>query len=120
MSAINQAEFLVAIYSLHQLFTVTLPLSRFLQSEDMDLTEAMGYADHCKSVMKEIRNHAEKEFHDIFTAVTETCDKQNVDENSSSYWPSKKSMQHPGRFTQKLLQCSSIYSFIGFFSSENT
>ena len=77
-SSIKTPEFLVALYVTCKIFSLSLPLCKCLQKEAVDLCEACNLANNVLDVLQDMRNHANKEFAVIFTAVTKTCEEFDV------------------------------------------
>ena len=78
MCAMENSEFLVSVHVLGQVFAVSMPLSRLLQTENMDLCEAMSLAEQLDATLKAMRANAEDEFHQLFGSIQEACQKFGV------------------------------------------
>jgi hypothetical protein len=65
LCAIKQPEFISATYLLAKVFSISLPLSKLLQYQNIDLVEAMSLTDNVFNVLKNIRNNASEEFEKI-------------------------------------------------------
>jgi len=78
--AMENPEFIVSLHVLigSQVFAVSMPLSRLLQTENMDLAEEMNLASHIETTLKTITQNAEQEFSNLFGTVEATCETLNV------------------------------------------
>jgi hypothetical protein len=72
-SSIHQLRFQVALLILVKVFAITAPLSKFLQTENLDLESALKFADMTQSTIKQIRVNAIVEFDNIFKNVEDVC-----------------------------------------------
>lgn len=66
LSAITKPEFVVSLQVASQLFSFTLPLCKFLQKIDCDLSQACDYVDDIINILSEKRRNSETEFKKIF------------------------------------------------------
>lgn len=73
MCAIKQAEFVVTLHIVAKVFGISLPLSRFLQTENTDLAEAMLLAAVVENAISDIRTDVDQEFHVIYAKVERKC-----------------------------------------------
>lgn len=73
LCAIKQPEFILATHLLAKVFSISLPLSKLLQMQNIDLIEAMSLADNVSDVLKNIRNNADEDFKKLFLKVKEKC-----------------------------------------------
>lgn len=62
-------EFLLAVYVLAKAFSISLPLSRQLQTENLDLVKAIELAEDVSQAVMELRRKAEEDFKEIYTEV---------------------------------------------------
>lgn len=72
-SSIHQLRFQVALLILVKVFSISAPLSKFLQTENLDLESALEFADMTQSTIKQIRDNANAEFEKIFKEVEDVC-----------------------------------------------
>lgn len=72
-SAISASSFLVSLYILEYIFSYSILLSRFLQSENIDLALAINHTYKLKEKLQDIRNNAENEFRNLFQKVESKC-----------------------------------------------
>lgn len=79
LSVIRSTEFQVSLHVLAKVFAITLPLSRLLQTINLDLAAAIGLAENVEEVLDETRRETEKQFNTIFSDVKTICDELNVD-----------------------------------------
>jgi hypothetical protein len=79
LCAIKQPEFISATYLLAKVFSISLPLSKLLQYQNIDLVEAMLLADNFSNVLKNIKNNANEEFEKIFMEVKEKCTSLDIE-----------------------------------------
>jgi hypothetical protein len=78
LCAVKQPQFLVAIHVLSKVFAVSLPLSRLLQTENMDLCEAINLAVQLDTTVEKMRINADEEFADLFGTIQIICRKLGV------------------------------------------
>lgn len=62
-------EFLLAVYVLAKALSISLPLSRQLQTENLDLVKAIELAEDVSQAVMELRRKAEEDFKEIYTEV---------------------------------------------------
>ncbi|XP_050500964.1 52 kDa repressor of the inhibitor of the protein kinase-like [Diabrotica virgifera virgifera] len=79
LSAIKTANFQISMHILSSVHSLTLSLSRVLQSENQDLGEAIELADAAKQVLLERRENAEKDFRGIIKTVSEISAKYDIE-----------------------------------------
>jgi len=72
-SSIHRLRFQVALLILVKVFAITTPLSKFLQTENLDLESALEFADMTQSTIKQIHDNADVEFDKIFKKVENVC-----------------------------------------------
>lgn len=78
LCAVKQPQFMVAIHVLSKVFAVSLPLSRLLQTENMDLCEAINLAVQLDTAVGKMRINADEEFADLFGTIQTICRKLGV------------------------------------------
>ncbi|GFQ84665.1 uncharacterized protein TNCT_411341 [Trichonephila clavata] len=69
-SASQKSEFLVSIVVWEKLFSLTLPLSIFLQNKSSDLVSAVKYANEVLSSLRQMRETANDTFTEIFQVAS--------------------------------------------------
>ena len=77
--SIRQPEFILALYIATRVFALSLPLCRELQKENLDLAAALRMAAEVESLVQEIRNNVDNEFHQMFTSASDLCALIGVD-----------------------------------------
>lgn len=50
-----------------------MSLSKFLQTENLDLENALSFAETTQTTLKNIRLNADKEFNELFKSVEKIC-----------------------------------------------
>ncbi|KAL4154036.1 hypothetical protein QTP88_001869 [Uroleucon formosanum] len=78
LCSIKQGEFLICIFILVNVFSVSLPLSKKLQDEHLDLTEAIELAENVIEVTTQRRAEAEKQFKNIYNDVLKKSEKFDI------------------------------------------
>lgn len=79
LSAITKPEFVVSLHMISRLFSPTLPLCKFLQKVDCDLSQACDHVDDIVSVLIENRADAAKEFTKIFGEACRLLSDVNIE-----------------------------------------
>ena len=79
LCAIRQPEFILATYILGHVLSLSLPLSKFLQTKNIDLVEAIQTADNVVNIIKQLRLNDKNEFKIIFNNVKSKCDALNIE-----------------------------------------
>lgn len=59
LCSIQNPEFIVSVHVAQNIFSVTAPLSRFLQSPQLDLASALAFANAVEEKLMTSRNNAE-------------------------------------------------------------
>ncbi|KAE9542517.1 hypothetical protein AGLY_003378 [Aphis glycines] len=77
--AIRQPEFILATFILGHVLSSSLPLSKFLQTKNIDLVEAVQTTDNVVNIIKQLRLNDESEFKIIFNKVKSKCDSLNIE-----------------------------------------
>lgn len=88
--AVKSIEFQCAIRSMAVVFSVTLPLSRILQTESADLQLAMNCVTTVEAELQNIRTNANAEFAKEFTNVSKFCDDLGIPVNIPRRFSQKK------------------------------
>ncbi|KAF0747581.1 zinc finger MYM-type protein 1-like [Aphis craccivora] len=78
-STATQSKFQVSLMILVKLFSISVPLSRLLQIESLDLKQALSFANVTQNTLKDIRLNAVEEFNKIFKSVETYCNKIGID-----------------------------------------
>lgn len=79
LASITQSKFQVSLMILVKLFSISVPLSRLLQTESLDLKQALSFANVTHNTLKDIRVNAIEEFSKIFKSVETYCNKIGID-----------------------------------------
>nr|CAH7767474.1 unnamed protein product [Callosobruchus chinensis] len=79
LAVLNSGEFQISLYVIAKIFAVTLPLSRQLQTKNLDLSLAMQLATDVENVLAAMRTTAEQHFNDIFEEVSRFCKKMDIE-----------------------------------------
>lgn len=77
--AIEQPTFLVCLQVLAIVFSISLPLCRFLQSKDTDLAAAINMVSLVDDELQSLRRKAETEFKNMYNSATEMAEKFGVE-----------------------------------------
>jgi len=78
LCAVKQPQFLVAVHVLSKVFAVSMPLSRLLQTENMDLCEAINLTVQLDTAVEQMRINADEEFGDLFGTIQIICRKLGI------------------------------------------
>lgn len=71
MSAIQNSSFLISLVVIKTIFAYTLTLSKFLQTINIDLTEALHHVELIKETVSGLRSNCEESFKKIFDEASE-------------------------------------------------
>ncbi|KAK5649293.1 hypothetical protein RI129_000322 [Pyrocoelia pectoralis] len=78
LCAVQKCEFTFMLHIIKKVFSYTLPLTKYLQSENIDLISAVTYAEHTVNELQKIRDNSEEEFADIFKSVEAICSQEEI------------------------------------------
>ncbi|KAL4105175.1 hypothetical protein QTP88_020447 [Uroleucon formosanum] len=73
LASIHPFKFQISMMILVKLFSISVSLSKFLQTENLDLENALSFAETTQTTLKDIRLNADKEFNEIFKSVEKIC-----------------------------------------------
>jgi len=76
LKSIKASDFNVTVRILNEILAFTLPLSRLLQKDNIDLTEALSKTELVQSILKSIRKDATEKFSAIFNNVIVTASRE--------------------------------------------
>ncbi|XP_008180518.1 52 kDa repressor of the inhibitor of the protein kinase-like [Acyrthosiphon pisum] len=76
--SLKQGETLLSIHILAKVFSLSMPLSRQLQKEDIDLSISMELADNVMSAVCLLRTNAAEEFKIIYSDVEKKCESLGI------------------------------------------
>lgn len=138
LKTMSDCEFVITIYALSEVLSLTLPLSLFLQNKSIDMQAALSHVTNVIDVLKQKRQDADREFDNIVNDTsnimkilivelkiprlaskqTQRCNVPASD--PKDYW--KKAVYIPlldyvlndllERFSENRLQCFSLNSLI--------
>nr|CAI5843553.1 unnamed protein product [Callosobruchus analis] len=77
IDALNQSNFIICLLCLEKLLAFSLPLSKMLQSKNIDLASAINIVEDVESSVQNLRENADAEFQKIFEEAkqkAEICD----------------------------------------------
>lgn len=77
-TSIYQLKFQISLSSLVKIFSLSVPLSKFLQSENLDLETALNFACQTQYAVQNIRDNVDNEFSSIFQETKDTCNELNI------------------------------------------
>ncbi|CAI6375957.1 unnamed protein product [Macrosiphum euphorbiae] len=73
LASIHQFKFQISMMILVKLFSISVSLSKFLQTENVDLENALSFAENTQATLKDIRLNADKEFNELFKSIEKIC-----------------------------------------------
>jgi len=76
--AITKSEFIISIHIIGKIFAISLPLSRQLQTENIDLVQALQFASCVESTINSYRDNVIEEFSKEFLKVNNWCKELNL------------------------------------------
>lgn len=76
--AITKSEFIISIHIIGKIFSISLPLSRQLQTENIDLVQALQFASCVESTINSYRYNAIEEFSKEFLKTNNWCKELNL------------------------------------------
>lgn len=79
LSAICKCEFVVSLLVTESFSALLLPLSKQLQSKNLDIFEAREMIENMTKVLKVSREEADQEFQKVYTEATALCAKLDID-----------------------------------------
>ena len=74
LNTVTKSDFVISVFVLKSLFSLTLPLSKHFQKVDSDLPEACSNVENITDVIKKWRSNAEQEFSSIFSSAKSTLE----------------------------------------------
>lgn len=74
LCALQRSEFLVCLFVAEKVFSISLPLSKYLQTVNMDLSSALTLADDVLFTARNLRSRAHEVFHELFEHITSVCE----------------------------------------------
>lgn len=79
LASIKTPKFVIALMCSEKIYSYTLPLSRVLQTVDMNLCKAYKLADDVTDQVKQIRGMADDNFMDIFKKAQDLLSEYNIE-----------------------------------------
>jgi len=61
-----------------KLFSISVSLSKFLQTGNLDLENALSFAETKQTALKNICSNADKEFYELFKSVVKICNTLDI------------------------------------------
>ncbi|CAH1110530.1 unnamed protein product [Psylliodes chrysocephalus] len=77
-SAICQSSFLLCTFMVKYVFSLTLPLSKYLQTPNLDLSLALQSAENVNKSLTKMRQDDKKSFSDIYLETKRICDEFDI------------------------------------------
>ncbi|XP_008185846.1 zinc finger MYM-type protein 1-like [Acyrthosiphon pisum] len=119
LCSIKNGEFLLTVHILAKALSISLPLSRQLQTENLDLVKAMDLAEDVSQAVMELRKKAEAEFKEIYTEVNRKCETLGV---AITIPRLTKNQKHKSNFTtnssEEYFRLSIYIPFLDSFSNQ--
>ena len=78
LSAVCKCDFLICLFCTESVFDLTLPLSKYLQTENIDLNLAVKSATNVQKTLQNYRCNVNEIFSNIFLKVSTLCDKHEI------------------------------------------
>ncbi|KAG8176186.1 hypothetical protein JTE90_019636 [Oedothorax gibbosus] len=78
LCSIQSSEFLISIQVLNKIFTLSQPLSKFFQEENIDIVNALSYATALETALTVLRENADTEHKKLFAKAEEMATKLEV------------------------------------------
>lgn len=78
LCAVQKFEFILSLRVLQKLFSYSLPLTKYLEAESIDLAGAINYAQDTLDQIKEIRDKTDEEFSPLYQKVVNTCEQHGI------------------------------------------
>ncbi|XP_050064205.1 zinc finger MYM-type protein 1-like [Aphis gossypii] len=119
LCSLKNGEFLLAVYVLAKALSISLPLSRQLQTENLDLVKAIALAEDVSQTVMELRRKAEEDFKEIYTEVNRKCETLGV---AITIPRLTKNQQHRSNFStnssEEYFRLSIYIPFLDSFSNQ--
>ena len=77
LNTVTKSDFVISLFMLKSLFSLTLPLNKHLQKVDSDLSEACSNVENIADVVKKWRSNVEQKFSSIFSSAKSTLESVN-------------------------------------------
>jgi len=79
MIIIERPEFIITTHIIEKVFSVSMPLSRQLQTENIDLLTALKVAGGVQKILQRFRKNIVNNFHIEFLKIEQWCQDLNID-----------------------------------------
>lgn len=79
MIIIEQPEFIITTHIIGKVFSVSMPLSRQLQTENIDLLTALKVVGDVQQILQRFRENVVNDFHNEFLKIEQWCQDLNID-----------------------------------------
>ena len=100
----------MSVHVLGQVFAVNMPLSRLLQTEIMDLCEAISLAEQQDATLKAMQTNTEDGFHKLFGSIQAI---RRFARYSTSCRSPNSTNEPTCQNVRRLLSCSHIHTVCG-------
>lgn len=117
IKSIQSTDFQVTLKVIARIFSISLPLSKLLQTVNIDLKSAISLAQNVQKELSNLRQNAEKEFLKIFSEVQTTCSSLDIEitvprTNSKQIHRSNVPFSTPEEFYRRSIFVPFLDSFI--------
>ena len=79
LTSVTSCEFIVALYSLANVFSYTTAVSQLLQKQDLCVERAAEVIENLRKRLQQRRDRCESEFQTIYSEAVETMDQLNIE-----------------------------------------
>jgi hypothetical protein len=77
-TSIHQFKFQIPLSILVKIYSFSAPLSKFIQSENLDLEKTLNFVSQTQYAVQNIRDNVDNQFHSIFQETKDTCNELNI------------------------------------------
>lgn len=113
LTAVKTAAFQISLHVVHSIHSLALSLSRALQTENQDLSEAIKLADAARDELMERRENAQENFNSVFQTVREVCEEYEIEQKK----PRFASRQTQGSNIEEYYRISTYIPYLDLFIS---
>jgi len=78
LALIHQFKFQISMMILVKLFSISVSISKFLQTENLNLENALFFAETTQTTLQDIRLNIDKEFNETFKSVEKICNTMEI------------------------------------------
>lgn len=75
LSVLQTSEFLVSLFVAEKLFSISLPLTKYLQTVNVDVSSSLRLADDVLLTVRDLRSCTQEIFHELFEHVKSAFEK---------------------------------------------